>query len=152
MSKFIDFSAYNNHQAFLISGRLVFNAKEDNIFIISKKDIALSSGGDVHINVGTKGSTTAKFIVNSPIVQMGLGSSDKPVEAVAKGDSAVSSIETLLSELSKLTSALSTCKGIVSGGIATLPSMNAAADAFSKSLPAIKKSLDKIKSQTTFTS
>ena len=151
MSKFTNFAAYNKHQAILTSGRLIFNAREDNLFLLAKKDLAISVGQDVHINVGVKGSTTSKLIINSPRVQFGLPSNSTKMEPVAKGDSAVESVSELLAELSKFLNILTSAKGLVSGGVATLPEVNLAADAFMKKLPDLKKGLDKIKSTTTFT-
>lgn len=149
--KYIDFSAYNKHQAILTSGRLIFNAREDNLFLIAKKDIAMSMGGDLHINVGPAGSTSAKMIVNAPIIQFGLEKNDVKMEGVAKSDSTVESLKSIIVELSKFMAALTTANGLVSGGTATLPAINIAADAFNKMLPQIQKDLDKIKSSTTFT-
>jgi hypothetical protein len=148
VAKFIDFSAYNKHQVILTSDRLILNAKSDNLFLLAKKDIAMSMGGDLHINVGPKDSKTAKMIVNAPIVQFGVGND---LQGVAKADSAVQSLNDIVTELSNFMRALVPAKGLVSGGVATLPAINMAADAFLKKLPDIQKNLDNIKSSVTFT-
>jgi hypothetical protein len=111
----------------------------------------MSMGGDMHINVGAKGNTTSKFILNSPRVQFGLPGNTTSMEPVAKGSSSVESLNEILVELSKFLQALTTAKGLVTGGIATMPTINLAADAFFKRLPSMQKNLDKIKSNTTFT-
>lgn len=151
MSKYIDFTTYNKDQAILTSGRLILNAREDNLFILAKKDVAMSMGGNMHINIGAKGSITSKLIINSGRVQFGLPGNSVAMEPVAKGDSTTSSINSLITELSTFLSVLTSAKGLVTGGIAELPSINLAAQAFNSRLSGMQKELDKIKSTTTFT-
>ena len=151
MPKFTDFSSYSKDQVILTSGRLIFNAKDDSVFVMSKKDIALSASGDIHINVGAKGSTTSKLIVNSPKIQFGLENKSTKSEPTVKGDSAVKSIESILDEVVKLAEALSKATGQVAGGTATLLSINIAADAFLKNIKSVKTNLKDMKSKTTYT-
>lgn len=151
MTKFISFSTYNKHQAILTSGRLIFNAREDNLFLLSKKDIALSSGGDIHINVGPKGSKNNILIVNSPKIQFGLDSVKNPLESVAKGDSAVNSLNSLINLLVAFMASTIGSTAVGGGGVSSLPAISNAADEFIKRVEAVKKDLEKIKSSTTFT-
>lgn len=148
MAKFKDFSSFNGKQVILTSGRLIFNARDENLFLLSKGDISISTGGDLHIDVGVKGQTTSKLIVNSPLTQFGLG---PDMESVAKGDSVVASFNELITELSKLLSTLTSAKGLVNGGTATLTEINIAASAFNQKLPSIQKDLQNILSKITFT-
>lgn len=150
MPNFTPFIKYNKDQVILTSGRIIFNAKDDNIFFISNKDIAFSSGGDMHVNIGKKGSTTNKLIVNSPIIQFGLPDNKISIEPIAKGDSTVNSLQSLLNELEKLLNTLAKAKGLVAGGVADLTEINIAANSFLGKLPAIQKSLADIKSTITY--
>jgi hypothetical protein len=148
MRKFTSFNKYNKHQAILTSGRLILNAREDDLFILAKKDLSISVGGDVHINVGPKGNKSAKLIINSPSVQLGIG---KGVESVAKGDSLVKSLESMVDKMSSFLSALSTANGLVSGGVASLPIINEAAKKLNLELSKLKVELKNIPSKTTTT-
>lgn len=152
MSKFIDFSAYNKHQVFLTSGRVVINAREDNLFLLSKKDLVISSGGDVHVNVGFKGSKSATLIVNSPKIQLGLGSTTNQVEPIAKADSLVKSLNALTEELSKFLQVLTTAQGVSPSGPVTLVTINEAAKSLGTSLSQITREFNKIKSSVSYTS
>lgn len=148
MKKFTDFTKYNKHQAILTSGRVILNAREDSVFITAKRDLAISVGGDVHVNVGPKGNTTARLIINSPLIQLGIG---KGVESVAKGDSLVKSLETFMDQLNNFLNALSTAKGLVTGGTAELTMINEAAKKFTTEVASIKSKLKDIPSKTTTT-
>lgn len=151
MSKFTDFSSYNKHQAILTSGRVILNAKHDSVFIIASRDLAVSVGGDVHFNVGVKKSKTSKFILNSPIIQFGLESKDNKKESVAKGDTVVNLMKDILDNLKSFLSDLSTAKGLVSGGVATLPTINSSAVKLGSEIKVIESKLENIKSKITFT-
>lgn len=150
MPSFTPFQSYNSSQAILSSGRIIFNSKEDSIFIISKKDVAISTGEDMHINVGSLSSSDKRLIVNSKRTEFNTGTNTQ-LESVAKGDSLVEALNELISELNDFMSSLKTAKGLVSGGVANLTSVNLAADAFSKKVKDTQKKLDKIKSTILFT-
>lgn len=139
---FKDLQKYSANQVILTSDRLVFNAKLDNIFLITKKDVAISSGGSFHINVG------GEVIINTPKTTFGLGNDAQPV---AKADSLVNTLSSIILELSKFLSALTTAKGMVTGGTAELTTINSAATSLNSKLPNILKQLDKIKSTITYT-
>lgn len=149
MGKFIDFSAYNTDQVFLTSGRVVINAREDNVFIVSKKDVAVSAGGDMHINIGPKGSKTGSFIINSSRVQFGLPTRTTSMEPVAKGTSSVESITQILTELRAFMEVASTAKDPVAVALST--SLNLAGNAFLSKIPGIQDKVNKIESTITFT-
>ena len=139
---FKDLEKYPDHQAIITSDRLVFNAKLDNIFLITKKDVVISSGGSFHVNVGED------VLVNAPKITFGLGNDAQPV---AKADSLIDTLSKLISELSSFLKTLSTAKGLVTGGTAELLSVNTAAVSFNTKLSNIAGQLDKIKSTITYT-
>ncbi len=145
---FIGFNRYNNNQIILSSDRLIFNAKKDNIFFLAKNDISISAGNSVHIDLGGKNSI---FVVNSPEIQFGLPDADNTLESVAKGDTSVDIFSSILNDLYAFMVSLTTTKGVVSGGVATLPGINIAAKDMIEKIKLIKQDLNKIKSKTTFT-
>jgi hypothetical protein len=147
VSKPENFSTYKKDQVILTSGRLVFNADEDSIFLLSKKDLAISTVGNVHINVGKAGSKESIFIVNSNRIQFGLDSKGK-VEPVAKADSLVQSLESLSRYLSKFTTDLSQIVGTVES--AAFLKITAISLKLNTDLTAFNRTLNKIKSNTTF--
>ena len=147
MSKPENFSTYKKDQVILTSGRLVFNADEDSIFLLSKKDLAISTVGNVHINVGKAGSKESLFIVNSNRIQFGLDSKGK-VEPVAKADSLVQSLDSLSRYLSRFTTDLSQIVGTVES--AAFLKITAISLKLNTDLTAFNRTLNKIKSNTTF--
>lgn len=147
MNKPENFSKYSKDQVILTSGRLVFNAREDSLFLLSKKDLAVSTGGDVHINVGLPGSKNSLFIINSNRIQFGLASKGT-VEPVAKADSLLVSLEKLSKALDTFTQKLSGVTGTVE--VAGMTIISTSAMALKKEVAAFKSSLDKIPSKTTF--
>lgn len=147
MTKPENFSTYNKSQVILTSGRLVFNAREDSLFLLSKKDLAVSTGGDVHINVGLPGSKNSLFIVNSNRIQFGLESKGK-VEPVAKADSLVESLRALADSLSTFTQDLSTLIGTVE--IAAITKIATSSLKLNINLKKVTGTFNRIPSKNTF--
>lgn len=147
MTKPENFSTYNKNQVILTSGRLVFNAREDSLFLLSKKDLAISTGGDVHINVGLPGSKSSIFIVNSNRIQFGLESKGK-VEPVAKADSLLKSLDSLTDSISTFTKDLSIVVGTVEA--AAIAKIATSALKLNLELKKIKGSFKQIPSKNTF--
>jgi hypothetical protein len=69
---------YKGDQAIIISGRIIFNSKDDSILLFGKSAIGLSSLGQVNID-SIQGTT-----INSPIIQLGLNAQDAG-EPLVKG-------------------------------------------------------------------
>ena len=67
-------NTYTGEQIVLSSGRLLFNARSNDIFITSKRYINLSAGDKVTIDVGVEDSDSEEnmFLVNAPKMQLGL--------------------------------------------------------------------------------
>lgn len=149
---FTSFKKFQGNQAILCSDRIIFNAKKDNIFLLASKDLAVSVGGSVHINVGSQsGDNRDKiFILNSPKIQLGLSDNGETLEPIAKGDQTVSLLNELLTDMESFMNSLIEAKGLVTGGTATLLTINLAAKNMSAKIKGIKEKLIGIKSKTTF--
>lgn len=124
---FTDFNKYDGHYAILTSDRLIFNAKDDNIFMMSKKDIGMSAGQSFHINVGPSGQQTNDnyFILNCKNIQFGMPDNGV-VEHVAKAESTIAFISKLMSVLNNFSNQLSQAQAF-GMGVSTVPSIQAAA-------------------------
>jgi len=80
-------NTYNGEQIVLSSGRLIFNARSNDIFITSKRYINLSAGDKVTIDVGIEDSDNEEnmFLVNAPKMQLGLDLNGQ-AEPITKAD------------------------------------------------------------------
>ena len=87
---------YNKKQIVLQSGRLLFTAVDDSVFINSKQYINLSAGDKVTIDVGNVDSDNEEnmFLVNAPRIQFGLDKNGV-AEPVVKGKA----LDEILTEL-----------------------------------------------------
>jgi hypothetical protein len=133
----MDFNSYDKHYIILTADRLIFNSKEDSIYLLSNKTIGLSARESIHFNVGPAGEgdpSKHEFIVNSPRIQLGLGD----IESVAKGDTTVAFITETLNALSSFSSALRTAQGTGVGTI-MLISINLASDKLNTEIARISK-------------
>ena len=59
---------YQGRQIVLNSDRILFNAKEDSVLIYADKSIGLNTIGTINFDT----SETGKFIVNAPLIQLGM--------------------------------------------------------------------------------
>lgn len=138
---------FNDNQIILNSDRLVFNAKQDNIILSSKKDVAITAAGAIHINIGSGGKSDSNFlIINSPKIQLGLGS----VQPVVKGNDLADLLNKILNALNDLASSLTSATGIGVGTV-TEPTVNAAGIKLQGAIQNITAKVDNIKSKITFT-
>jgi len=80
-------NTYNGEQIVLSSGRLIFNARSNDIFITSKRYVNLSAGDKVTIDVGIEDSDNEEnmFLVNAPKMQLGLDLNGQ-AEPITKAD------------------------------------------------------------------
>jgi hypothetical protein len=85
-------SSYDKSQAIMVSDRIVLNSKQDDIFLLSKKSINLSSQGVVNID-----SDTAS-VINSPEIYLGLNA-DEPL---LKGNTTGEFLKQVLDLISEL--------------------------------------------------
>ena len=63
--------SYQGNQVLINSDRLIFNAKEDSILLLSDKAIGFSTNGSFHFDTSSD-KEQSKFIVNSPNIYLGL--------------------------------------------------------------------------------
>lgn len=65
---------FQGKQVLINSDRLIFNAKQDSIFLFSNKSIGFSTNGSIHFDTSDKkeGKDASKFILNSPNIYLGL--------------------------------------------------------------------------------
>lgn len=82
---------YNQPQAIIDSGRLLFNAKEDSILMFSSKAIGLSSVSSVNIDTG-------KMIVNADRIDLGLDAE----EPLLRGNKTTDFLNDVLSILEQI--------------------------------------------------
>ena len=124
---FTDFNKYDKHYVILTSDRLIFNAKDENVFMMAKKDIGMSAGETFHINVGPSGKQTNDnyFILNCKNIQFGMPDNGV-VEHVAKAESTIAFISKLMSVLNNFSNQLAQAQSF-GMGVGTVPSVQAAA-------------------------
>ena len=136
---FKDFNEYDKNYVILTSDRLVFNSKDDSIFLTSKKSIGLSAIDTVNIDVGISGKQDPNknaFVVNAPNIQFGLPIA-KLNQHVAKAESTIAFVRELLSALSEFSSRMVGAQAI---GVATasLPAVYDAATYLKGAVDSIK--------------
>jgi len=141
---------YNKKQIVLQSGRLLFTAVDDSVFINSKQYINLSAGDKVTIDVGNVDSDNEEnmFLVNAPRIQFGLDKNGV-AEPVVKGK-ALDEILTELMEAISLYSDMVQAAALTPGPV--MASMLGPANLLLKNkFQSIKFKLDTFKSTKSFT-
>lgn len=148
---FKDFNTYSENQTIFNSDRLILNAKKDNIFLLAKDSICLSSGNSVHINIGdpNNDSKDCKFVINSPRIELGL-SNKGAMEPLAKADSTEDIINKILNSISEFSNQLQSATG-TGVGVVNIIALNSAANKLTKDISNIYKQVSKIKSKTSYT-
>ena len=131
---------YAGKQIILNSGRLVFNTTEDHILLSSKQSINLNAVSSINFD------TTDNIILSSNNVYLGSKSATEPV---LLGNSTITLLRTLLTQLASLTQTLSTQVGVPAG--APLAPTNITAGLVNTTINNLINQLDTLKSQTTFT-
>lgn len=114
----MDFNSYDKHYIILTADRLLFNSKEDSIYMMSNKTIGLSARESIHFNVGPAGEgdpSKHEFIVNSPRIQLGLTDRGKS-EPIAKADSTIKCLSLIQKALLKFSGSV-TSSGATKPGI-----------------------------------
>lgn len=114
----MDFNSYDKHYVILTADRLLFNSKEDSIYLMSNKTIGLSARESIHFNVGPSGEgdpSKHEFIVNSPRIQLGMPDKGKN-EPIAKADSTIECLRLIQKSLLKFSGSV-TSSGASKPGI-----------------------------------
>lgn len=92
---------YKGDQAIISSGRIIFHAKDDSIFLFGKKAVGISSVGVVNID-NYEGTS-----INSPKIELGLNAKTGG-EAVMLGESTNDILIQILEDLASVGDALAT--------------------------------------------
>ena len=92
---------YQGRQIILNSDRILFNAKQDSVLLYADKSIGLNTAGTINFDTAENG----RFIVNSPLIQLGMeeisydGQKSDPLDSAVLGDK----LEVWLDDLLDLT-------------------------------------------------
>jgi len=141
----IDINQYTGEQIILSSGRLVFNARANDVYLNAKRYINFSAGDKVTIDVGNIDSDDEQnmFLVNAPRMQFGLDKNGV-AEPIVKG-------EQLDEILSQLMETLAMYSDMVAATVATPPLVVTSATFLKGRLQGIKANLENFKSTKSFT-
>jgi hypothetical protein len=145
-----DIKTYNGEQIVLSSNRLIFNARQNDTYINSKRYINLSAGDKVTIDVGPNDSDNEEnmFLVNAPKIQFGLDRYGlaEPVVKAEQLDIILTDLMTALSTYSTMVQAAATVPGPIMAIMLT-----PATQYLAGKLQTIKSNLDNFKSEKTYT-
>jgi hypothetical protein len=147
---------FQGNQVIINSDRLLFNAKDDSIFLFSKESIGFSANGSIHFDTSNKkeGDTASKFIVNSPNIYLGLDyKGNIPTEPALLGDSTekwlndmLEMIEGLIDDLTMKISYITTSPGTPT---APNPANTGMLSLRKQQITLLKKSINNMKSKNT---
>jgi len=118
---------YAGKQVIINSGRLVFNSNTDHILLSSALTIGFNSVKGFNFD------TKANFVVNAPSIKLG---SKDATQSMIKGDLLITELQSLLSQLTLLSTALQ-----------AVPQAASAATLVLSELPKISANLEKTKSK-----
>ena len=118
---------YAGKQVIINSGRLVFNSNTDHILLSSALTIGFNSVKGFNFD------TKANFVVNAPSIKLG---SKNATQSMIKGDLLITELQSLLSQLTLLATALQ-----------AVPQAVSAAQLVLSELPKISANLEKTKSK-----
>ena len=130
---------YKGDQAIINSGRVLFNAKDDSVFLFAKKSIGLSSAGTINFD------SSDAYIVNSPKIYLGLNAT----EPLVRGQRLATYLEDLNSSLSLLAKVLKGVKGVKEG--VPFTALNVAGTDLAKTIELLSTQLSGILSKQNFT-
>ncbi len=129
---------YNGNQIIYTSDRIMFNSRNDSIFLFSNKVIGLSSNEGIHLN------TDGDVIINSPKIQLGIDAA----EPLVRGKKFINMMEKLLSDLENVGGQLFTATDSNGNPI---PAVQTAGNSLVKSTKRVKILLKSINSTQNFT-
>ena len=141
---------YNKKQIILQSGRLLFTAVDDSVFINSKQYINLSAGDKVTIDVGSVDSDNEEnmFLVNAPRMQFGLDKNGV-AEPIVKGKALDEIITELMEAISLYTDMVQAAASTPPPAMAVM--LTPANQMLKGKFQSIKFKLDNFKSTKSFT-
>ena len=136
-NKFIHPNDYEGEQVVILSDRILFDARKDDVFIIAKSTVAISTN-ELHINVN-------KAIINSDKIQLGL----KAKEPLLLGDKTEKLLENIINTLNDIATSISST---VSTPVGTpIPNLNLLGNRLLSKVSNLRKQLLQIKSKQNFT-
>ena len=140
-----DINQYKGEQIVLSSGRLVFNARANDVYLNAKRYINFSAGDKVTIDVGNIDSDDEQnmFLVNAPRIQFGLDKNGV-AEPIVKG-------EQLDEILSQLMETLAMYSDMVATTVYVPATVSTSATFLKGRLQGIKANLENFKSTKSFT-
>lgn len=130
---------YTGDQIIVTSGRVLFNAKDDSVFLFAKKSIGLSSAGTINFD------SDDSCIINSPKIYLGLNAT----EPLVKGNRLQSYLQDLNASLSQVGMALSKVAGVPVGS--PMLTVNTAGTDLYKTVQDLASRTPQLLSKTNFT-
>lgn len=145
-----DIKTYSGEQVVISSGRLVFNARNNDTYINASRYINLSAGDKVTIDVGPTDSDNEEnmFLVNAPRMQFGLDRYGV-VEPIVKGEQLDEILTQLMSAISLYADLVQAAASVPGPLMAVM--LTPATSALKGRLQQIKLDLDNFKSTNSFT-
>ena len=136
---------YQGKQAIINSDRILFNSKEDSILLFAYKHISLSCNGNIHFD--TSDGNDSQFVVNSPLIHLGLeGNEGSPTEHVVLGDAMERIIGDICDAIDDLGTVIESQIILVNSGGPTSPGAPGACSNIRMQLMDIKSNINQIKS------
>ena len=139
MASYIPDFPYTGDQIIVTSGRVLFNAKNDSVFLFAKKSIGLSSAGTINFD------SDDSCIINSPKIYLGLNAT----EPLVKGNRLQSYLQDLNASLSQVGLALSKVAGVPAGS--PMITVNTAGTDLYKTVQDLATRTPQLLSKTNFT-
>jgi hypothetical protein len=130
---------YTGDQIIVTSGRVLFNAKDDSVFLFAKKSIGLSSAGTINFD------SDDSCIINSPKIYLGLNAT----EPLVKGLRLQAYLNDLNQSLTQVGLALSKIAGVPPG--APMITINTAGTDLYKTVQDLSTRTPQLLSKTNFT-
>lgn len=130
---------YKGDQIIVTSGRVLFNAKDDSVFLFAKKSIGLSSAGTINFD------SDDMCIVNSPKIYLGLNAT----EPLVRGNRLADYLQDLNESLVILAKSLSKVKGVKEG--VPFIALNVAGTDLLKTIELLSTQVDGLLSKNNFT-
>lgn len=132
-------SQYNKKQILITSGRIIFNALDENLLLFSNKSIGLSSLNNLNIDVKNK------VTINSPKIDLGINAT----EPLLLGNKTVDLLKNVFNDLNKVVNTLSVLTSVPPG--TPYINVNIASKELSLTIQSAINKLDSLKSKQNYT-
>lgn len=131
--------SYNKPQHIVSSGRILFNAKDDGVFIFARKTVGISSAGTINLD------SDEHTIINAPKIYLGLDAS----EPLLLGNQSVNLLKELIEKIDLVSEQLSILTSLPPG--APFIPLNKSAASLSLKLKELNTRLETLKSKQNYT-